>query len=328
MWLPLGAHDTLSTERAATRGLSARDVHELTVVGRVRGGVPVASAAPAVATVARRLEQSFPDVNAGYTFEASAPMRLMFMPGARGGAFTLLALTLMIMPVTVLLVACLNLADLLLARGHVRRQELAIRSSLGGGRWRITRQLLTESLLLAFAGGAAGLVLSSWATEALMTSLGPLLPAAVNLPALDLDWRVLAGTVGFCVAASLVFGAWPAWTLTGRAVVADLKRHVGDQGRQPGGIRIGNALVIGQVALSVLLLVTGGLFLMSAITAVTADPGFTLDGGVVAQIDPASRRVRRGSRQTDADRTRRSAPHDAGRRRGQHRFGLSVHVRR
>jgi predicted permease len=261
-------------------------VHELTVVGRVRAGVPVESAAPAVATVARRLEQSFPDVNAGYTFETSEPMRLMFMPGARRGTFTLLALMLMIMPATVLLVACLNLADLLLARGHVRRQELAIRSSLGGGRWRITRQLLTESLLLAFAGGAAGLVLSSWATEALMTSLGPLLPAAVNLPAIDLDWRVLAGTVGFCVAASLVFGAWPAWSLTGRAVVADLKRHVGDQGRQPGGIRIGNALVIGQVALSVLLLVTGGLFLMSAITAVTSDPGFSLDGGVVAQIDP------------------------------------------
>jgi putative ABC transport system permease protein len=287
LWLPLGAHDTLGTEPAsAARGLSARDVHELMVVGRLRAGVPVESAAPALATVARRLEQSFPDVNGGYTLAASAPMRLLFMPGAGGGTFTLLSLTLMIMPATVLLVACLNLADLLLARGHVRRQELAIRSSLGGGRWRITRQLLTESLLLAFAGGAAGLVLSSWATEALMTSLGPLLPVAVNLPALDLDWRVLVATVGFCVAASLVFGAWPAWTMTGRAVVVDLKRHIGDQGRQPGGIRIGNALVIGQVALSVLLLVTGGLFLMSAITAVTADPGFSLDGGVVAQIDP------------------------------------------
>jgi predicted permease len=288
LWLPLGAHDTLNSEPAsATRGLSARDVHELTVVGRLRAGVPVESAAPAVATVARRLEQSFPDVNAGYTFEASAPMRLMFMPGVIGRSFTLLALTLMIMPGTVLLVACLNLADLLLARGHVRRQELAIRASLGGGRWRITRQLLTESLLLACAGSAAGLVLSSWATEALMSSVGPLLPVTVNLPRLGLDWRVLAGTVGFCLAASLVFGGWPAWTLTGRAVVSDLKRHVGDQGRQPGGIRIGTALVVGQVALSVLLLVTGGLFLMSAVNAVTADPGFSLDGGVVAQVDPA-----------------------------------------
>ena len=288
LWLPLGVHDSINTEPAsATRRLSARDVHELTAVGRLRTGVPAESAGPALATVARRLEQSFPDVNASYTFEASEPMRLPFMPEARSGVFSLLAVSLMMMPATVLLVACLNLADLLLARGHVRRQELAIRASLGGGRWRITRQLLTESLLLACAGGAAALVLSSWATAALIASIGPLLPVAVNLPALGLDWRVLASTVGFCVAASLVFGAWPAWTLTGRAVVDDLKRHIGDQGRQPGGIRIGHALVIGQVALSLLLLVTGGLFLTSAITAVTADPGFSLDGGVVAQVDPS-----------------------------------------
>ena len=104
----------------------------------------------------------------------------MFMPGARRGTFTLLALMLMIMPATVLLVACLNLADLLLARGHVRRQELAIRSSLGGGRWRITRQLLTESMLLAFAGAAAGAVLSSWATDALIASIRPMLARCVE----------------------------------------------------------------------------------------------------------------------------------------------------
>ncbi len=77
----------------------------------------------------------------------------------------------MLMPVIVLLVACLNLADLLLARGHVRRQELAVRSSLGGGRSRLVRQLLTEGLLLALAGGAVGLWLSTWATEALLASL-------------------------------------------------------------------------------------------------------------------------------------------------------------
>jgi predicted permease len=191
----------------------------------------------------------------------------------------------MAMPAIVLLVACLNLADLLLARGHVRRQELAIRSSLGGGRWRITRQLLTEGLLLAFAGAAAGTVLSSWATDALMTSLQPVLPVALSLPALDIDWRVIAGTVGFSMAASLVFGAWPAWSLTSRAVVSDLKRHIGEEGRQPGGIRIGKALVVCQVALSLLLLTTGGLFLMSAISAASADPGFALDGGVLAEVD-------------------------------------------
>ena len=153
----------------------------MTVVGRLRAGTSIETVAPALATVARRLEQAFPDVNAGYTLEMSAPSRLMFMPGPGSGAVTaMLALLLMVMPAIVLLVACLNLADLLLARGHVRRQELAIRSSLGGGRGRLTRQLLTEGLLLALAGGAVGLLLSTWATNALLASLRPVLPVGVE----------------------------------------------------------------------------------------------------------------------------------------------------
>jgi predicted permease len=126
-----------------------------------------------------------------------------------------------------------------------------------------------------------------WATNALLASLHPVLPVSLTLPKLGLDWRVLVGTLGFCLMASLIFGAWPAWALTGRAVVTDLKRHAGEDGRQPGGIRIGNALVIGQVALSLLLLATGGLFLMSALAASTADPGFRLDRGVLVEIDPS-----------------------------------------
>jgi predicted permease len=110
----------------------------------------------------------------------------------------------------------------------------------------------------------------------------------LTLPALDFDWRVLAGTVGFSLAATLVFGVWPAWALAGRAVAADLTRRVGEEGRQrAGGVRIGNALVIGQVALSLLLLASGGLFVMSALSAATADPGFRLDGGLLAEVDPS-----------------------------------------
>jgi predicted permease len=278
IWLPLDA----------LANLDARSAHDLDVIGRLRTGVAVASAAPALATVARSLEQAFPAINGGYTLEMSRPWRLMFMPGPGSGAITAtLSVLLMIMPAIVLLVACLNLADLLLARGHVRRQELAIRSSLGGGRSRLTRQLLTEGMLLALAGGAAGLWLSTWATSAMLASLRPILPAAVTLPEIAIDWRVLAGTMAFSVMASLVFGAWPAWSLTSRAaVVTDLKRHVGEEGRQPGGIRIGNALVVTQVALSLVLLVSSGLFLMSANAAVTADPGFRVDGGMLAEVDP------------------------------------------
>jgi predicted permease len=290
VWLPLGAYETFSMENGVARPFGAREAHELSVVGRLRPGVPVETAEAAVATVGRALEQAFPSVNAGYSLDLSKPsMRLMFMPGAGRGAFAGLALLLMLMPVVVLLVACLNLADLMLARGHVRRQELAIRSSLGGGRSRLTRQLLTEGLLLALAGGAVGLWLSTSATKALLASLRPLLPVAVSLPVVTLDWRVLLGTMGFSLIATLVFSAGPALALTGRAAAPDLKRDFswrGDEGRRPGGVRIGNALVIGQIALSLLLLASGGLFLMSVIRAATADPGFRLDGGVLVEVDP------------------------------------------
>jgi predicted permease len=289
VWLPLGAHAALSMAgRAAARGLGARDVHELDVVGRLRSGTAIEAVAPALATVSRRLEQAFPAENAGYTLERSRPWRLLFMPGPGSGAVTAsIALMLMAMPAVALLVACLNLADLLLARGHTRRHELAVRASLGGGRGRLARQLLTEGVVLALAAGALGLVLSMWAADALLTSLRPLLPVALSLPELNLDWRVLAGTMAFSLAASLVFGVWPAWNLTGQAVVADLKRRIGEEGHRPRGIRIGNALVIGQVALSLLLLASGGLFLMSAISAATADPGFRLDGGLLVEVDPS-----------------------------------------
>jgi predicted permease len=288
VWLPIGVHETVNMNApSAAPTFGARDAHALSLVGRRRAGASAEAVAPALATMARRLERALPAINAGYTLEMSAPPRLLFFPGPGGGAITAtLALLLMIMPAIVLLVACLNLADLLLARGHVRRRELAIRSSLGGGRWRLTRQLLTEGLLLALTGGTVGLLLSTWATGALVATLDPVLPVAVSLPEFDPDWRVLVGTMGFSLAASLLFGAWPAWAMTGRATVIDLKRHVGEEGRQPGGIRIGKALVIGQIALSVLLLASGGLFLMSAIAAATADPGFRLEGGLLAQVDP------------------------------------------
>jgi predicted permease len=289
IWLPLGADDVF---RPATgpdrRSLTARDAHDLSVFGRLRDGRSIESAVPVLATVSRRLEQAFPDVNAGQALHASTAERvILFLPGAGSRMRATLALLLMIMPAIVLLVTCLNLANLLLARGQGRRQEMAIRSSLGGGRWRLTRQMLSEGLLLALAGGAVGLLLSTWATRTIQASLFPVLPVALSLPDLDLDWRVFVATVAFSLMATLVFGAGPAWTLASSATAADLKRHTGEERWQRlRGVRIGNALVIGQVALSLLLLASGGLFLMSAISAATADPGFRLDGGLVVEVDP------------------------------------------
>jgi predicted permease len=288
VWLPLGAYRIFNPRDEESSGFGARDAHALSVVGRLRRGISEDRAEAALATVGRRLEQAFPAVNAGYAIDLSSSTgtRLYFMPGTGQGPLTGMALLLMLMPLTVLLVACLNLADLLLARGHVRRRELAVRSSLGGGRSRLVRQLLTEGLLLAVAGGAVGLWVSTWATKTLMASLRPLLPAAVSLPDVSVDWRVLVGTVAFSLGATFVFGAWPALALTGGAAAADLKRQTGDEGRRPGGIRIGNALVVGQIALSLMLLAAGGLFMMSVIRTAAADPGFRLDGGVIVEVNP------------------------------------------
>ena len=287
VWLPLGAYETFKKDDGQVRPLDARNMHELSVVGRLQAGTTLETAKAAIGTVGRRLEQAFPSANADYSLVASRPDRtLLFLPSGNGVAVGV-ALLLMLMPAVVLLVACLNLANLLLARGHVRRQELAIRSSLGGGRLRLARQLLTEGLLLALAGGAVGLLLSTWTTRTLMTSLRTVLPVAVTLPDVSLDWRVLLGTMAFTLFATLIFGIGPALALTGRATAPQLKPKTGDEGFRPGGIRVGNALVVAQIALSLLLLACGGLFLMSARWAAKADPGFRLDGGLIVQIDPS-----------------------------------------
>jgi predicted permease len=271
VWTPLGGQ--------------RRNAHDLSVIGRVRDGVSLDTVAPALATVGHRLAQEYPEANGGFTFEMAQPTRLVFMPGSGSGVMATLSGLLMLMPAIVLLVASLNLADLLLARGHVRRQELAIRSSLGGGRGRLMRQLLAEGLLLSLVGAATGMLFSKWATGVLLTSLRPVLPAGLSLPAFDVDGRVLAATLVFSLVAVLVFGAWPAWKATGRASALDLKQRAGDDGGRRGGLRLGRALVTVQVALSLLLLASGGLFLMSVVSAASADPGFRLAGGLVIEID-------------------------------------------
>lgn len=301
VWLPLGTYGIVqraaesadspppAESTGAAPALTARDRYALGAIGKLRDGISTESASAALVTISSRLQQAFPAANAGYALVMAKPMRLLFMPGPDADAMIrMLALLLMAMPMIVLLVACLNLADLLLARGHARRQELAIRASLGGGRWRLVRQLLTEGLLLAVAGAAVGLVLSMWAMSAIAVLLRAALPVSLILPELDLDWRVFAGTIGFSLIASLVIGAWPALDLTRRATATDLKQRIGGaaEGRQPGSIRVGNALVVAQTALSLLLLACGGLFLMSAAGAANADPGFRLERGLLAEIDP------------------------------------------
>ena len=192
------------------------------------------------------------------------------------------------MATVVLLIACLNLANLLLARGAARRQEIAVRRSLGGGRVRIVRQLLTEGLLLSLIGGALGLVIAEWTMGLLIASIEPVLPFRASLGGTGIDGRVLAGTLGFSVLATLFFGLGPAWRLTRTDLVACLKQTVGEIGGSRRRLLTGrNLLVLSQVALSLVLITSGGLFYRGAATAATADPGFSMEEGILVQIDPA-----------------------------------------
>ena len=195
------------------------------------------------------------------------------------------AVSAVMMPLSgaVLLIACLNIANMLLARASVRRKEIAIRLALGGGRARIVRQLLTESLMLAAIGAAAGLAVGSWTARFFIASVVPLLPTP-----LQLEWRpdlnVIVATTAFAVLSALAFGLAPALKISRPDLVDDLK----DLGNvRPAGRRFGTRawLVVGQIALSLMLMTAGGMFARGALKAGASDPGYRYEGLLLASID-------------------------------------------
>jgi predicted permease len=196
------------------------------------------------------------------------------------------AILLLSMAAVVLLIASLNVANMMLARGAARRKEIAIRLALGGGRRDIIRQLLAESLMLALMGGAGGLLIAAWTTGVLMSSLPRLAPIDMVYSATP-DLRVLGATFGFCVLSTLLFGFMPAWNLSRPDLVTDLKD--GERAGN-GGKRLfsrGNLLVLGQICLSLTLLTAAGLFTRSALRAADVAPGFRLANSIVIELDPS-----------------------------------------
>lgn len=288
-WLPTGAYEALA-EQAFTSGgggtLSDPAYRPLMLVGRLRPGQTIEGAQPILASLSRRLEQDDP---VGYKNQELMVQRLSRLsvstsPRDDSGTSAVWFL-LMGMSSLVLVIACLNLANMLLARGTSRRRETALRLALGSGRGRVVRQLLAESLLLAVLGGAAGLLLAMWGTRLLTATFAQVLPMVVTFDARP-DLRVLAATLGFSLLATLTAGLGPAWRTTRTDVLPDLKEQPAEQasGRW---FSMRNLLVVGQVALSLALLTAAGLFMRGAVKAAVADPGFPLEGGLVVRIDPS-----------------------------------------
>ena len=288
IWLPLGVYDQVAndfeTENKAR--IDDRAGRQLMVVGRLKPDMTAAAAAPALRTLAANLERAYPVEQKDQTFilEQLSRFSLSTSPSS-GTKIKRLAPLLFGMSGVVLLVACLNLANMLLARGTARRKEIAIRLALGASRGRIVRQLLAEGFVLALAGGLGGMMLGLWSSDLLVASLGKALP-------IDMVWStglslpVLAATFVFCLFGTLAFALGPALKLSKAAVIGDLKEHAGEDTvvrrwkfwpRHP--------LVVAQIAFSLALLTAAALFIRGARKAAVVETGLQTKSNYLLEVD-------------------------------------------
>jgi predicted permease len=232
-------------------------------VGRLKPGVTVEQARADMETVTRNLTTAFPEADKGITAKL-VPLKQQMVGGVQRFLTVLLAAVGF-----VLLIACANVGNLLLARSTGRTREFAVRASLGASRIRIVRQLLTESISLAFAGGVLGVLLSVWGTRAVLGVLPAALPRAEQI---GLDLRVLIFTAGISLLAGVLFGLAPALKTAQPNLAERLK--AGGRGQSGSRYRVQGAFVIAEIGLAVVLLIGAGLTIRSLMGLWRIDPGF------------------------------------------------------
>jgi predicted permease len=277
-WAPLVMVDRLvfsgvqgSTDKdpGATR-IERRGTRWLFVKGRLAEGRTVDQVQAQMDALYARLRADYPDTNEKTTASVVPAASIRFHPmldtyirAASAGLMAAVAL--------VLLIACANVANMLLARGASRRRELAIRAALGASRARLIRQLLSEGLVLAFLGGAAGILIAWWAGRALSGFGSELFPIPISFD-FSVDWRVLAFAFTASAATAILFGLAPAWSSSKPALVPALKESAEGNGRRRLTLR--NLLVVGQLSLSLVLLVAGALLGRGLLAARNTELGF------------------------------------------------------
>jgi len=260
VWVPITMQPLLS----AGGSLDRRGDHWLTAIGRLKPGVTLAEARADIALVQRRLAATYDEDRT--TTALAAPLD---SEGAQKW-FRPLFIALLGITGVVLLVACANVANLLLARATARRKEMAVRLALGAGRWRLARQLLIESALLAGVGGAVGLFIALWGRE-LFAGFVPPAPFPIELQ-FGVNGRVVAFAIVATGLAALVFGLAPALRASRPDLVPALKDDTGQRGMNRSRLR--SALVVAQLALSVVALAAAGLFLRSLDRSKAVERGF------------------------------------------------------
>ena len=258
LWTTIAVDATGETPMTGQRG-----AHFLNLIARLKTGVTQEQAQSEISTIASRLEQQYPDTNTHKGIAIQSALQALV------GDIRPALLILLGAVACVLLIACANVANLLLARATGRYKEMAIRTALGASRWRVVRQLLTESILLSLVGGSIGLLLAVWWSDLLVALGKEDIPRAVQI---GMDWRVLGFTLGLSVLTGLVFGLVPAFQSSKTELTDSLK-----EGRGAGGAarknRIRNVLVVSELAIAVVLLVGAGLLIQSLWRLQRVNPG-------------------------------------------------------
>lgn len=289
LWVPLGMYHEVANDFADDRStgtLADRGNHQLVIFGRLRDGVSSTAAQSQLEAHAAAVSETHPETSRDYTLTmGSLPRFAVSTRPVDDTAVSLVGMSLVAMAGLVLMVAALNLANMQLARASSRRKELAIRLSIGGGRWRVARQVLVEGLLLSLMGGALAIVVSWAAMRAILSGMSGLLPVEIALTP-EPDLRVFLATFAFAVAGTLISGLGPALLAARTDVLPALKEQGGEMPvDRRWRFATRHLLVMGQLALSLALLTTAGAFVRAAVVAAGVDPGFSLDRGINAGID-------------------------------------------
>lgn len=276
-WVPMAAHERLGLDDFLDR----RNSRSLSVKARLTPGVTLEQANARLSTFGKQLAVAYPESNENRTFHAVPASRVALNP-AVDRSLMFVATVLMALVFAVLLIACSNIANLLLARAADRQREVAVRLAMGSGRWRLMRQLLVESLLLALGGGILGTMLAFWLAGAI-TRFQPPLPVPISMH-LEPDGRVVAFTFTVSLLTGLLCGLMPALRASRLQLVPSLKSDTAAVSLRGRRINLRNGLIVAQVAMSTLLLLGAGLFLRSLGQAQAIDPGFALRRGAIADL--------------------------------------------
>lgn len=268
LWTPL-VHEA---------GTASRDTRTVFVMALLSEGTTADEATAEMETIASRIADAFPETNRGWTARVET-LRDNLVSG------TALAMILLYGSITfVLLIACANVANLLIARATVREKEMALRTSLGAGRLRLVRQLLTESVVLAGAGGVLGLIIGAWGLTVLRNWIAPDPNVGFIADGIAMDATVLLHTLAISMVAGILFGVVPAFQTS----KSDLQSTLKEGGRTAGGGRrrrfLRSALVVAEISMALTLLGTSGAFIRAFAHIYTADPGFQPKGLLTLQL--------------------------------------------